>query len=245
MTERNLYNGWCDAKTKRRFLCVTLLFYAVAWIAEATGYVNRLEWELLTVAPLLRNDAPIRVTDYDFLQVDSVALGLLCTVAAIVYLAIMTVHRESFKENWYVTLRRIPDYRGTYLRAKLFAVLFPVVLYAVYGILQWSFRWYTYRNRVPKPLRDIGIWKFASAETGGISFLNIVLFAVAVLLLSFVLRNPKKDVIGGLVAIGGIGLMVIVTNVVRFPELWQRVVVLAGVIGVEVLFLVRHVYRKL
>lgn len=245
MTERNLYNGWCDIKTKRRFLGFVLLFNVIAWITDATRYVDRLEWELFRVTEWMKNVVPIQTTVNPNVPGGNFAFGLFCAVVAVIYLAITVVHRESFKENWYVTLRRIPGYRGEYLRVKLMTVLSPVVLYVVYGSLQWCFQRSMYGSRVSEALRAGGVWRFTFAESVLIPMVNLALVAISVLLLSFVLRNVKKDIIGGVVAIGGIGMMVVCRHVLSFSELWQRAVALSGVIGVEVLFLVRHVYRKL
>lgn len=245
MTERSLYNGWSDVKTTRRFLVFVLLFNVIAWIMDATRYVDRLEWELFRVTEWMRNVVPIQTTVNPDVPGGNFLFGLFCAVVAVIYLTITVVHRESFKENWYVTLRRIPGYRGKYLRVKLMTVLFPVVLYVVYGSLQWCFQWSMYGSRVPEALRSGEVWSIVSVESGLIPMINIVLFAISVLLLSFALRNRKKDIIGGIVAIGGIGMMVVCKHVLSFSELWQRAVALSGVIGVEVLFLVRHVYRKL
>lgn len=245
MRERKLENGWSDRKTKRWFLWVAGLFHMTAWMMDATRYVERLEWELFRVTEWRKADVSLPITVNLDVPGGNFLFGLIWAVVAVLYLAITTVHRESFKENWYVTLRRIPDYRGKYLRAKLMAVLFPVAIYAVYGILQWSFQRSMYRSRVPEALRIQSAWTFSVAEEVLLPVISLVLFAISVLLLNFVLRNVKKDIIGGFAAIGGIGLPVFCSNVINFPELWQRVVALSGVIGIEVLFLVRHVYRKL
>lgn len=245
MTERNLYNGWCDTKTKRRFLVFVLLFNVIAWIMDANRYVGRLEWELFRVTEWMRTAVPLQTTVNPGVPGGNFLFGLFGAIVTVIYLAITVVHRESFKENWYVTLRRIPDYRGKYLRVKLTTVWFPVVLYAVYGILQWAFQWSMYCSRVSEALRVGGVWSFSFAEEVLIPMVNLALFAISVLLLNFVLRNVKKDIIGGVVAIGGIGMMVVCKHVLSFSEGWQRVAALSGVIGVEVLFLVRHVYRKL
>lgn len=245
MRERTLENGWSDRKTKRWFLWVAGLFHVMAWMMDATRYVERLEWELFRVTEWRKTDVSLPITVNLDVPGGNFLFGLIWAVVAVLYLAITAVHRESFKENWYVTLRRIPDYRGKYLRAKLMAVLFPVVIYAMYGILQWSFQRSMYRSRVPKALRIQSAWTFSVAEAVLLPVVNLVLFALAVLLLSFVLRNVKRDIIGGIVAIGGIGMPVVCQSGIGFPELWQKAIVLFGVIGLEVLFLIRHVYRKL
>lgn len=245
MTERNLYNGWCDAKTKRSFLCVGLLFNVIAWITDAMRYENRLDLDLFTVEHLMRTYVPIRATEYELTPGGDVTCGLFCAIVAVIYQAVAVVHRESFKENWYVTLRRVPDYRGKYLRAKLAIVLFPIFLFGVYGILQWCFQRSMYRSFVPETLRTTGIWRFAPVGAVLMPMVNLVLFAISVLLLCFVLRNVKRDIIGGVAAISGIGMMVVCKHVLSFSAGWQRAAVLSVVIGVELLFLVRHVYRKL
>ncbi len=245
MTERKLWNGWCDTKSKRRFLGVVLLFNVIAWITDAMRYENRLDWDLFTIEPLMQTGGPIRVTEYELTQGGDVTCGLFCAIVTVIYLAVAVVYRESFKENWYVTLRRVPDYRGKYLWAKLATVLFPILLFGVYGILQWCFQRRIYRSCVPEALRTTGVWRFAPVGAVLMPMVNLALFAISVLLLCFVLRNVKKDFIGGVAAIGGIGMMVVCNHVLNFSGGWQRAVVLSGVIGVELLFLVRHVYRKL
>lgn len=245
MTERNLRNGWSDRKTIRRFLVSVGLFYVIAWITDAIRYEERLEWEVFRVTEWMRNVVPIQTTVNPDVPGGNFLFGLFCALVAVIYLAITVVHQESFKENWYVTLRRIPGYRGKYLRVKLMTVLFPVALYGVYGSLQWAFQRSMYYSRVSEALRAGGVWRFSFAEEVLIPIVNLALFAISVLLLNFVLRNVKKDIIGGIVAIGGIGMMVLCKHVLSFSGGWQRMAALSGVIGVEVLFLVRHVYRKL
>ena len=245
MTERKLWNGWSNRKAVRCFLCSAGLVNMIAWIMDAMRYEDRLDWEAFRVTEWMGNVVPIQTTVNPNIPGGNILFGLFCAVFAVIYLAITVVHRESFKENWYVTLRRIPNYRGKYLRAKLMTVLFPVALYVVYGILQWMFQRSMYRIRVPEVLRAGGVWRFPFAEEVLIPMINLALFAISLLLLNFVLRNAKKDVVGGVVAIGGIGMMVVCKLVLNFPGEWQRPVLLSGVIGVELLFLVRHVYRKL
>lgn len=224
---------------------MTGVFYVIAWMIDANRYVGRLEWELFRVTEWMKADVPLPITVNFGVPGGNYLFGLFCAVVGVLYLAIMVVHRESFKENWYVTLRRIPDYRGKYLRAKFTAVLFPVAIYGVYGILQWSFQRSMYRSRVPEALRIQSVGPFTIAEAVLLPVINLALFAIAMLLLSFVLRKVKKDIIGGIVAIGGIGMMVICGSVISFPALWQRVAVSFCIIGVELLFLIRYVYRKL
>lgn len=245
MTERNLRNGWSDRKTRKPFFVLVTLFHAVAWMMDANRYVGRLEWELLRATEWLKNEAPIQTTVNLDVPGGNFLFGLFCAIVTVVYLAITTVHRESFQENWYVTLRRIPDYRGKYLRVKLMTVLFPVVIYGVYGSLQWAFQRSMYCSRVSEALRGGGVWRAAFAEEVLLPMANLALFAISLLLLNFVLRNVKKDILGGIAAIGGIGMMVVCKHGLNYSEEWQRPVLLFGVICVEVLFLVRHVYRKL
>ncbi len=245
MTERNLRNGWSDRKKIKRFLGAVGLFNVIAWITDATRYEERLEWELFRVKEWMRNVVPIQTTVNPDVPGGNFLFGLFGAIVAVVYVAITVVCRESFKENWYITLRRVPNYRGKYLRAKLTAALFPIALYAVYGSLQWAFQRSMYHIRIPEALRAGGVWKFSFGEVVLIPLANLALFAISVLLLSFVLRNVKKDIIGCIVAISGIGMMVVCKHVLNFSEGWQRAIALSGAIGVEVLFLVRHVYRKL
>ena len=249
MTERNSVNGWCDAKIIRRFLLSALLLNITAWILEAAGYRNDLENAIEKVKLLERADVTSGAEVCDFLQKDYCLFGLMCMVFLTVFLGIVVVHRESFKENWYVTLRRIPDYRGKYLKAKLSAVLFPGTLYVVYYILQWLFRWGMYCKHTPEGLRTgraDELWKLVPIKSIGEIILYMLLFALSILLGSLVLRRIKKDIPGGIVALGGLVMTVLLfTEAIWFTNAWELLAVLLFLISIVTAFLVRHVYYKL
>lgn len=249
MTERNLVNGWCDAKTIRRFLLPVFLLNITAWVLEAAGYRNDLEKAIEKVKLLRRADVMSEAAVYDFLLGDACFFGLMCMAVLTVFLGIAVVHRESFKENWYVTLRRIPDYRGKYLKAKLSAVLFPGALYVVYYMLQWLFRWGMYCKYTPEVLRTgkaDELWKLTPIKSIREIVLYVLLFDLSVLLGSLVLRRVKKDIPGGIVAFGGIVMTVLLfSEAIWFTNVWELLAVLLLLISIVTAFLVRHVYYKL
>ena len=248
MTERNLMNAWFDAKTGRRVIVSILMLYIAMWAFDAIRYGNGLDTAIWVISEHNRMGAAIDVEVYVFWAIKYNDCGLLCMIATTMYFAITAVHRESFRENWYVTLPRIPNYRGKYLRAKLITVLFPGALYVLFCALQCLWRRGLYEKCVPKELRmgeTVEVWKLLHEKSPGEIILYILLFAVSMLLGSLVLRNVKKDIPGAVVAFVGIGMAALLFLNMTIYEIWQHPVLVLCLIVAEVLFLVRHVYRRL
>ncbi len=225
MTEQNLRHSWFKKKAVKRFLFTVVLVNLTAWMMEITSY----------------NDIAQPAKHY--------YLGILCMVATMLFLAVISVHRESFSENWDVTLRRLPNYRAKYMATKLGTVLFPVVIYVGYWGSMWLVRCIGYYTELSEDIHaeeKKDVFEVIPFRALGELCLYGVLFAISVLLLSFTLRKLRKDLPGFFAAIAGVAMCVLLfTEVIRFSELWMFVCVSAGLIAVMLLFLIRHVYRKL
>lgn len=248
MTERKLWNGWNNRKTVKGFLAFAGLLYLVVWLFEVEWYQSDLDTTVWQMQNLNRMGAAIDVEPYVFREIKGNGFGLGITVVMTIVLAVVLVHKESFKQNWYGTLRRIPKYRGKYLVAKLAVVSLPAGVYLLYSGLQCLGRLNVYETRVPKALRfeeSVEVWELMHHKSVWEMMLYFVLLAVSGLLGSFVLRRIGKDVYGAIVALGGIGMSFLLFLNMSAEYLWQRPMVVGGVILAEVLFLGRHVYRKL
>lgn len=225
MTEQSLRHSWFKMKAVKRFRLTVVLVNLTAWLMEITSY----------------HDIAQPAKHY--------YLGIICMVATMLFLAVISVHRESFSENWDVTLRRIPGYRGRYMATKLGTVLLPGVIYGGYWGSMWLVRWIGYYIEQPvsgQAEEKKGVLEVIPFRALGELCPNIVLFGISVLLLSFTLRKLRKDLLGFLIAVAGVAMSVLLfTEVVSFAELWVSYCVLAGLIAVLLLFLIRHVYRKL
>lgn len=225
MTEQNLRHSWFKKKAVRRFWLTVVLVNLTAWLLEITSYIDT------------------------FQKTKHYYLGITCMAAAMLFLAIIVVHRESFTENWDVTLRRIPKYRAKYMVTKLGTVLLPGAIYVGYWGLMWLIRCIGYYIEISEGIQEEekkDIFEVISFGSLGEICLYIVLFGVSVLLLSFTLRKIRKDLPGFFAAIAGVAMSVLLfTEVVRISGIWMFLGVLTGLIAVMMLFLFRHVYRKL
>ncbi|MBQ9767547.1 MAG: hypothetical protein IJW37_05560 [Lachnospiraceae bacterium] len=249
MTERNLSNGWFEAKRVRQFLFLLLLLNIVVWALDAAAYRNRLEAASTTVKYMHLYDSEELFTVYDIVKGQVDVLGVVCMAFGMLCTAVVTVHRESFTENWHVTLRRIPNYRGKYLGSKLCAVLVPGGVYMVYTLTQGLFRWLMYEG-------DDTVRLFENTKTTMGDFLSfgpwwelvllIVLAAQAMLLGSLTVRNIKKDVPGFLAALVGMVSAVLWFTEQEFvSEPWIFPIILSVANGMVAIFLVRHGFQKL
>lgn len=167
---------------------------------------------------------------FDFL----VMLGGMLVIGGIL------VHRESFSENWYITLRRIPKYRGLYLRSKLFCVYIPGMMYLVFYALQQLDAWLCYKNLVPLKLltkEKTMLSRFLSVESMAEVVFFVLVSGAASLLLHLVLRNIKKDIPGLLVAVAGM-LTAAGWFFMKEISLWMLGIASFAVLGC----LVRNVY---
>jgi hypothetical protein len=168
--------------------------------------------------------------------------GFLLLLGGMLVIGGILVHRESFSENWYITLRRIPKYRGFYLRSKLFCVYIPGMMYLVFYALQQLDAWLCYKNLVPLKLltkEKTAFSRFLSLESIAEVLLFVLVLGAASLLLHLVLRNIKKDIPGLLVAVAG---MLIASGWFFMTEisLWMLGIVYLAVMAC----LVRNVYFR-
>lgn len=168
--------------------------------------------------------------------------GFMVLFGGMLVISGILVHRESFSENWHVTLRRIPKYRGFYLRSKLLLTYIPGMMYLLIYVVQKLDEWLCYKDLVPKKLltdENTKLSRFLSAESVAETLLCVLMLGAAALLLHLVLRNIKKDIPGGLVAI--VGLLVAVGWFYNVGiSLW---ILLAAGLAVAV-FLMRNVYFR-
>ena len=225
MTEQNLRHSWFKKKAVRRFWFTVILLNLTAWLLEITSYL------------------PIFRPTKHYYQ------GITCMVATMLFLAIIVVHRESFTENWDVTLRRIPNYRAKYMVTKLLTVFLPGAIYVGYWSLMWLVRGIGYSIEISEGGQGEevpDVFEVISFRALGELCLYMVLFAVSILLLSFTLRKIQRDLPGFFAAIAGVAISILLfTEVISFSELWIFVCVLLGLIASMLLFLRRHVYRKI
>lgn len=249
MTEQNLYCSWFKKKTVKRFWLTVLLVNLTAWLLESTAYVEDLRFAIMRVKEKQASGPENVVKVYEFLQNNYCYLGIGCMIFCMLFLGAVIVHRESFFENWDVTLRRIPNFRIKYLVTKLWTMLLPGLLYLGYWGLQWGFRCKQYYSEVAEKLHideKKEIWKLIPLKKPAELCLYILLFAISILLLSFTLRKIRKDIIGFLVSIAGIVMTALLfAEVICFTSVWELLSVLVVLIMVVMVFLVRHIYRKL
>lgn len=249
MTERNLSNGWLG---KRKLMEYTVAFFMIGifiWWMDAYPYKSYLESEVEHYLWCRRVGASV---DGLFHWTNDQFWGIGYLMIAIAVYSIVIVHRESFSEHWHLTLRRIPGYRRTYLWSKLRIVLFPVVLYPVYEGIHIVNRWAKLQNA----LKDFPEkWRTEVLDDTRILFhetpmwevmLCLALLAVSMLLLSFTLRNRKKDIPGFLIAtVGAVLPILFLADAVTFKTGWITAAVQVGMLGCVSLFLVRHGFQKL
>ncbi len=253
MTERNLYNGWFPKKTVRRFFLWMVIMQIGICLLEGTGFLT--EWDGFVTRrwywEKVLQDGNFAEEVLEMCRKETFLPGIGCMVLFILFLAVVSVHKESFFEHWDVTLRRIPKFRGKYLRSKLCLVVLPGVLYVLCFWLQCVWRKAKIKDGLTEQMyEDIAeqIHPLFSIQTIIELILYIVLFSVSVLLCSFTLRSVRKDILGFFVGVIGsviAGVDLLVTDAIVGQEPWWLCGVLFGGCLVEVLFLIRHVYRKL
>lgn len=245
MTERKLWNGWNSKKTVLLFFATFLLMNGYIWYIEAEIFRDAL-YKASGEMFYAKWDG-IQLYHPDLIRGTGCMPGFVCTVLFIAFLAVVTVHRESFFERWDVTLRRIPNYRGKYLFCKMITVLFPGAVYLMYYLICWQFRWKRYIEKTEEEYRVFGKEEFLQIipkEPLPEIILYLVLAAMALLLLSFTVRRIKKDVLGFVVAIAGL-----LTVLLLFSEAFAvarsiEIIVLSVSVGIVFLFNIRHVYWK-
>ncbi|MBQ8798944.1 MAG: hypothetical protein IJZ55_05190 [Lachnospiraceae bacterium] len=246
MTERKLWNGWNRKIVVLLFFLIFMLLNHYMWMIEAEMF----EDELFDATIEMSNakwELGIQLYHPDLIRGTAYMPGVICTVFFTAFLAVVTVHRESFFEQWDVTLRRIPKYRGKYLFCKMVTVLLPGVVYLMYYLICWQRRWELYLKRTREEYLVSGKKEFLEIipkEPFLETALYLALTAMALLLLSFTVRRIKKDVLGFVVAIAGL-----LTVLLLFSEAFAvarrvEIIVLSVSVGIVFLFNIRHVYWK-
>lgn len=260
MTKRNLWNGWNKQGTILSSFIVYIVLSLVLWFEEKTVFLRYLRYSYSETKYVIRMGIGTEKDYMEFLQRDNQSIAFVCTVIFMIILAVIVVHRESFWDNWDVTLRRIPGFRGKYLLSKSVIVLTPAIGYSVYYGTQWLWRFKMYKDEV----QWLCNWLLKNTNANEPystlkrdEFLNIlpsksilemslysVLIAMALLLLSFTLRNIKKDMLGFIVAIISLlAAVILFTEGIVLVGPAEVLILLAGVVLV-VGFNVRHVYLK-
>ena len=245
MIERKLWNGWNRKRIVLLFLTVFLLMNGYIWYIEAEIFGDALYKASGEMFYAKLNG--IQLYHPDLIRGTGCMPGFICTVFFMAFLAVVTVHRESFFEHWDVTLRRIPKYRGKYLFCKMITVLFPGVVYLMYYLICWQFRWKRYIEKTEGEYRVLGKEEFLQIipkEPLPETTLYLALVAMALLLLSLTVRRVKKDILGFVVAIAGLLTMVILFSEALAVERTVEIIVLSVCVGIVFVFNIRHVYWK-
>jgi len=245
MTERTLWNGWNRKKTVQLFFAIFFLLNGFIWHLEADLFDDALfyaTWKMIDV-----EWTGIAVSYSDLIQDTGYVPGVVCTVFFMAFLAIVTVHKESFFEHWDVTLRRIPKYRGKYLFCKTVTVLIPGIVYLMYYLFCWQLRWKQYLAGTREKYQVLEKEEFLQLipkEPLLETTLYLALTATTLLLLSLTVRRVKKDVLGFMVSIACLLTMLILFLEVFAVARTIEIIVLSVCIGIVFVFNIRHVYWK-
>ena len=245
MMERKLWNGWNRKRIVLLFLTVFLLMNGYIWYIEAEIFGDAL-YKASGEMFYAKLDG-IQLYHPDLIQGTAYMPGFICTVFFMAFLAVVIVHRENFFEHWDVTLRRIPKYRGKYLFCKTVTVLFPGVVYLMYYLICWQFRWARYIEKTEEEYRVLRKEEFLQIipkEPLPETTLYLALVAMALLLLSLTVRKVKKDILGFVVAIAGLLTMVVLFSEVLAVTGTVEIIVLSVSVGIVFVFNIRHVYWK-
>lgn len=245
MMERMLWNGWNRKRIVLLFLTVFLLMNGYIWYIEAEIFGDAL-YKASGEMFYAKLDG-IQLYHPDLIRGTAYVPGFVCTVFFMAFLAVVTVHRESFLEHWDVTIRRIPKYRGKYLLCKTITVLFPGVVYLMYYLICWQRRWEAYLKGTREEYLVSGKEEFMQMipkEPFPETTLYLALVAMALLLLSLTVRRVKKDVLGFVVAIAGLLTMVVLFSEALALERTVEIIVLSVCVGIVFVFNIRHVYWK-
>lgn len=266
MIERKLWSGWNKPKAVKWFFIGYLVLHIVLWLKEADTFEYYKSFSYVKTESGLWEDEegfvePQFANLTELLQETNSMIGIVFALIFTAGVAVIVVHRESFWDNWDITLRRIPRYRGKYLLSKVIAVLVPATGFSVYYGTQWFYRFRMYQadlqrqfdyfeenhksykiKYVPMEAKEF----FSNVPIKPVLEMTLyaVLMALILLLLSFSVRRIKKDVLGFCAAIVGL-----VAVVVLFSEMFAigrmaEIVLLSGCIGIIMFFNIRHVYVK-
>ncbi len=266
MTERKLWNGWNKPKALKWFFIGYLVLNIVLWIREAETFDSYNSFsDVRTESGILEDEEDWLDVPWEnlteLLQEANSVIGIVFAVIFMAGVAVIAIHRESFRENWDLTLRRVPRYRGKYLFSKIVAVLIPAVGYMVYYGTQWLYRFYLYQKEIQQQydyfMENQKSYKIKYVLLDAKEFLSVVpikpilemslytvLMALILLLLSFSVRRIKKDVMGFCAAIAGlVALVILFSGVFAFPRAVE-IAILSVDIGIILFFNIRHVYVK-
>lgn len=260
MRSQNLWNGWNKSKAIRIFLIVYLLLYLILWVREAEQFDYYMFFSRVNSEYGITEECrQTRMNLTDLLQETDSVSGIVLALLFTASVAVLAVYKESFRENWDITLRRIPHYRGKYLFSKIVAVLIPAFIYLVYYITKWLFLFSMYRKEIqrqydfykekPEKIKYVPLEAKDFLSMVPIKpFLEMVLYTVlmvlVLLLISFTVRRIKKDVMGFCVAMIGLVVSVLLFCGVFAVTRAVEIAILSVCIGIILLFHVRHVYVK-
>lgn len=267
MIERKLWNGWNKPKAVKWFFIGYLVLHIVLWLKEAEAFEYYSDFRYVKSESGLWEDeegfVAVRWENLtELLQETNSVIGIVFALIFTTGVAMAVVHRESFWDNWDLTLRRIPRYRGKYLLSKVIAVLIPAIGFSVYYGTQWFYRFrmyqadlqkqFDYFEENPKPYKIKYIPMEAQEFFRTVPIKPVlemtmysVLTAMVLLLLNLAVRRMKKDIVGFCVAIAGLVAVVLLFSEVFPIGRMAEIGILFGCIGIITFFTVRHVYVKL
>ena len=266
MTKRKLWNGWNNTKAVCACVMVYFLLGAFLWIKEVEFFDACNDVYVKTEAGIYIDEeypGPLMWENLtELLQASNSMTGIVFALIVMTSIAVVVVQKESFRQNWDLTLRRVPHYRGKYLRSKMIAVLFPAVGFSVYYGTQWFQRFSMYEEEVQwqidffvesqeaykikyVPLEKEEFFRVIPVKPILEMALCSVLTALSLLLLNLAVRRIKKDIVGFCVAIAGLVTVVLLFFGVVPIERVVELVLWFGGIGIIAFFTVRHVYVKL
>lgn len=266
MTERKLWNGWNNPKVVCACVIVYFLLGAFLWIKEVEFFDACNDVYVKTEAGIYIDEEypgpPVWENLTELLQASNSMTGIVFALIVMISVAVVVIQKESFRQNWDLTLRRIPHYRGRYLCSKVVAVLVPAVGFSVYYGTQWFQRFTMYEGEVQRlidsyiesqeaykikyvPLEKEEFFRVIPMKPILEMTLYSILTALLLLLLNLAARRIKKDLAGFCAAIAGLVAVVLLFFEVVPMERAVELVLLFGGIGLIAFFTVRHVYVKL
>ena len=260
MTKRNLWNGWNNPKTLKWCFIGYIALCILSWYREIDLFDHylffmRVEYSYGTTMECNEKWENMSM----LLRETNQILAMVCTVLFMAVVSVMAVHRESFFDNWELTLRRVPNFRGRYLCSKLLLGSIPAACHMVYYISQWLWRYRLYIKEVKRQTKffneksrtveyqALELDEFLSVVPRK-SFLEMLLYLVLttflLVLLNLTVRNIKKDMLGFIMAITGLLAAVILFAEGIVLERPVELAVLSICVAIVVGFNVRHVYLK-
>lgn len=263
MTKRKLWSGWNSPKAVGACFIGYIILHIILWAREARIFDYCMVFSRIKSEYGITEECRETWVDLtDLLQEANSVRGMVYALIFSICVSVIVVHKESFRQNWNLTLRRIPKYRGKYLRSKMIAVLFPAVGFSVYYGTQWLYRFDLYQTELQReydfyvesqmshkikyvPLEKEEFFRVIPMKPILEMSLYSVITALLLLLLNLAARRIKKDLAGFCAAIAGLVAVVLLFFEVVPMERAVELVLLFGGIGIIAFFTVRHVYVKL